>query len=137
MLQFHSRVSQDSFVASFRSCLGTVGSVTLNPADILGPPVINANSFNTEWDKAVIRHAIRSSIAYMKSSAWAPFNIQPTFDPTIVDTDEKLDAFIGASGFGGELFIHLLIGKRAVLMGILVICFRSPRSWYSPNWSCE
>ncbi|KAJ2914346.1 hypothetical protein MD484_g6073, partial [Candolleomyces efflorescens] len=79
----------------------SVGSVKLNPADILGPPVINANSFNTEWDKAVIRHAIRSSIAYMNSPAWAPFNIQPTFDPAVANTDASLDAFIAASGFGG------------------------------------
>ncbi|TEB26253.1 alcohol oxidase [Coprinellus micaceus] len=77
------------------------GSITLNPASPAGMPLINPASLSTNWDKFVLRYAIRSTLAYMNAPVWQSFNITPTFDLPLDSSDEEVDAFIRSNAFGG------------------------------------
>ncbi|KAJ3522397.1 hypothetical protein NMY22_g11912 [Coprinellus aureogranulatus] len=77
------------------------GSITLNPADPNGMPLINPESLTTDWDKFVLRHAIRRTLAYFNAPAWDRFDAQPQFDLEESASDEEVDAFIRSNAFGG------------------------------------
>ncbi|RXW18332.1 hypothetical protein EST38_g7523 [Candolleomyces aberdarensis] len=90
-------IGMTNFVMSSTSA----GSIRVNPSNPSGPPLIHTNSLNTAIDRVIMRHALRTAIAYMRSPAWAPFNIQPAFDASVANSDATLDAFIASNAFGG------------------------------------
>ncbi|KAI0342182.1 aryl-alcohol-oxidase from pleurotus Eryingii [Trametopsis cervina] len=73
------------------------GTVTLMSSNPLDPPLIDPQWMTTDWDKAVMRHAVRASLKFAQANAWNDYLRAPVGDFAKVtqDTsDDNIDAFI-------------------------------------------
>ncbi|KAJ7583130.1 alcohol oxidase [Mycena floridula] len=70
------------------------GSVSINSSNPFDQPIINPNILGTDWDRFVMREAIRSAKRFINASAWDGYVISrvPLFDPGT--SDAELDAFL-------------------------------------------
>ncbi|KAJ8085954.1 hypothetical protein PM082_004773 [Marasmius tenuissimus] len=73
------------------------GSLTLNSSDPLDSPLINYNLFDSDFDKFVMREAIRTIRRLFALQAWEGFILS---SPTNATTDEELDDYIARNGGG-------------------------------------
>ncbi|KAF6753876.1 aryl-alcohol oxidase-like protein [Ephemerocybe angulata] len=86
----------------FVSASNVRGTVTLDPTNPLtGNPVIDPKYLSSEWDRYVMRDAVRTSVRYFNAPAWKKWNATPVFDTAILNSDAALDAWISSSAFGG------------------------------------
>ncbi|KAF6745898.1 hypothetical protein DFP72DRAFT_1153355, partial [Ephemerocybe angulata] len=77
------------------------GTVTLDPTNPLtGNPVIDPKYLSSEWDRYVMRDAIRSA-RYFNAPSWKKWNATPVFDTSILNDDDALDAWVSSAVFGG------------------------------------
>ncbi|KAF5311368.1 hypothetical protein D9611_012550 [Ephemerocybe angulata] len=86
----------------FVSASNVRGTVTLNPTNPLtGNPVIDPKYLSSEWDRYVMRDAIRTSARYFNAPSWKKWNATPVFDTSILNDDDALDAWVSSAVFGG------------------------------------
>lgn len=72
------------------------GTVKLQSADPFAAPLIDPAFLTTEADRAVMRDAIRSSIAFFQAPVWRDYIVGP-FAVSSASTDAQLDAYSAAS----------------------------------------
>ncbi|KAL0568636.1 hypothetical protein V5O48_013344 [Marasmius crinis-equi] len=73
------------------------GSLTLNSSNPLDHPIIDYNLLNSEFDKFLVREAIRSARRLLALPAWDGFVLST---PTNATTDDELDEYIAQNGAG-------------------------------------
>ncbi|KAI0342181.1 alcohol oxidase [Trametopsis cervina] len=73
---------------------GTVTICSANPLDL---PLIDPKWMSTDWDRAVMRHAIRASLKFTSAHAWDDFLLTPFGDFAQLAqnlTDANIDAYV-------------------------------------------
>src|ERR1700712_3505933 len=78
------------------------GTITLNSSNPLDYPIINPNLLGTEFDKTVMREAIRSAQTFLRAPAFEGYIIRPWDLLGNRTSDEELDEYIqplAGSGF--------------------------------------
>jgi choline dehydrogenase-like flavoprotein len=70
------------------------GTVTLNSSNPLDHPLIDPNFLSTEFDKTVMREAIRSAQTYLQAPAFEGYIIEPWDQLGNRTSDEELDEYI-------------------------------------------
>lgn len=70
------------------------GTIILNSSNPLDYPIIDPNFLNTEFDKTVMREAIRSVQTYLRAPAFKTYVIAPEEHLGNRTSDEELDEYI-------------------------------------------
>lgn len=70
------------------------GTITLNSSNPLEYPIINPNFLTTEFDKTVMREAVRSAQTYLQAPAFKGYIIKPWDQLGNRTSDEELDEYI-------------------------------------------
>jgi choline dehydrogenase-like flavoprotein len=70
------------------------GTITINSSNPLDYPIIDPNYLATEFDKTIMREAIRSAQTYLKASAFEGYIIKPWDQFGNRTSDEELDEYI-------------------------------------------
>lgn len=72
------------------------GSVSLNSSNPFAPPIIDPALLATEYDRAIMREAVRSSQRFASAPALSGYIVGPVPPLASATTDAELDAYISA-----------------------------------------